>query len=234
MNIRPERGGFDGRSPGREPIFDLPTALVVMVGVLIAVQVGRGFLSPADDVGVMANFAFVPDRFLGEAAEYVYPGGRGAWAWTFLTYALLHDGWVHLAFNAAMLAALGRMVIARTGLVRLLALLLAATVAGAALHLAVRWGDTTPMIGASGAVAGLFGAVPRLLFAPPHAPLRSVGATLADPRARAFVFALVAMNVVLVVLGTAPFGLGGGEVAWAVHLGGFLVGFLGFAAFDRH
>jgi membrane associated rhomboid family serine protease len=221
-----------GRPRTGEPVFDLPTPLIVLIGVLVAVQVARGFLSPASDGEVLATFAFVPDRFILENGGPPYPGGWGAMAWTFLSYGFLHDGWVHLGFNAAMLAALGRIVGARIGLRRTLVLLAVSGVIGAGFHLVANWGDGAPMIGASGAVSGLFGALPRFVFFPPWLPVPGILRCLAERRVRGFLSALVLANLVLVVFGTGPFGGGDGTVAWAVHLGGFLVGFLGFSWFD--
>jgi membrane associated rhomboid family serine protease len=221
------------RPPRSEPVFDLPMSLIVVIGLFIAVQGLREFLDPASDGRLLATFAFVPDRLIFEAGEPVYPGGFGAVVWSFLTYGFLHDGWVHLGINSAMLAALGRGMVHRIGAGRTLALLACATVAGAVAHLVVGWGGGGPMIGASGAVSGLLGAMPRFAFRPAFLPAPTIVETLRDRRARGFVLALVIANVVLVVFGTGPFGGGGGEVAWGAHLGGFLFGFLGFGLFDR-
>lgn len=219
--------------PRSEPVFDLPFPLVALIGVLVVIEIWRGFLDPASDGRLVATFAFVPDRLLFEDGEPVYPGGFGAVVWTFLSYGFLHQGWTHLAFNSAMLAALGRVVIHRIGAARTLLMLAFATVAGAVAHLGVAWGEGAPMVGASGAVSGLLGALPRFVFRPPGWPAPGIVETLRDSRARGFVLALVIVNLVLVVFGTGPFGGGAGEVAWAAHFGGFLFGFLAFDLFDR-
>ena len=217
----------------REPMFDLPGVLVGLIAVLVVIQVGRGFLSPRADDLVLALFAFVPDRYLLEAGEPAYPGGWGAMGWTFFSHAALHGGWTHLIFNAMMLAAVGRVVVLRIGGARFMALVAAAAACGATVHLALEWGSGVPMIGASGAVFGVLGAALRFVFVTPWAPLPSAVAALGLPRVRGFILALVAMNVILVVAGGAPFGGDEGTVAWGAHLGGFLPGFFGFRAFDR-
>lgn len=215
-----------------EPIFDLPGILVVLVGALVAVHVARGFLSQDDDVMVMALFAFIPDRFVLEQGMPAYPGGWGAMAWSFVSHAALHGSWAHIVFNAVILASAGKPVARRFGTGRFLAFVAASAAAGAAVHLVVEWGSGVPMIGASGVDFGVFGAVLRFGFVPAWMPPPSAIEALRLPRVRSFTLALVVMNLILVVFGTAPFGGDAASVAWGAHLGGFLAGFLGFRLFD--
>jgi membrane associated rhomboid family serine protease len=133
-----------------------------------------------------------------------------------------------------MFAAVGRLVVRRLGTPRFVALAAATAIGGAAAHLVFDWGSGAPMIGASGVVFGLMGATLRFAFTPWWGPPPSVIGALRVPRVRGFIAALVLMNLILVVFGAAPFGGDeGGSVAWAAHLGGFLVGFFGFRLFDR-
>lgn len=221
------------RRPGRaEPIFDLPQVLVVIIAVLAAVQLLRDFLPSESDDMVLALFAFIPDRFILDAGQPGYPGDWGAMVWTFFTHAALHGSWPHLLLNAVVLASAGRPVVFRLGTLRFLALVLATAVGGAAVHLAIEWGSEAPMIGASGVVFGVMGAMLRFLFIPPDRPVPGVWGALKVAQVRSFIAALTLMNVIMVVTGTAPFGGGGGTVAWGAHLGGFLVGFFGFRLFD--
>lgn len=215
-----------------EPMFDLPAVLVGLVALLAGIQLLRDFLPIPTDNWILELFAFVPDRLILENGVPAYDGGWGAVVWTFLTYAFLHGGWSHLLLNAVMLAAVGRLVIARFGTARFLALLAVSAVAGAAVHLAAAWGSDAPMIGASGVVFGVLGAALRFAFVPPWMPIPSAIAAFRLSRVRGFVLALVVMNLILVVFGAAPFGGGEGDVAWAAHLGGFLAGYLGFRLFD--
>ena len=233
---RDERSGLDNRSRSatREPIFDLPGVLVGLVGLLLAVHVLRSFLSLESDDEVLLLFAFIPARYLPIIDWPIYPGGWGAVVWTFVSHAVLHGGWAHLLFNSAMLAAVGRPVALRLGALRFLVLVLTSAVGGAMAHLVFEWGSQAPMIGASGVVFGVFGAALRFIFVPAWQPLPSIRSALRLPRVQRFILALVAMNLLLVVVGTAPFGGDGeGTVAWAAHLGGFLVGFFAYEKFER-
>ncbi len=226
-----DEGG--GRRPAHEPMFNLPWPITALVAVMAAITAARGFLAPETDNLILALFAFIPDRYVLEAGQPAYVGGWGAMVWTFVSHAFLHDGWTHFGFNAAMFAAIGRAVYGRIGAGRFLAFLLFVTVAGAMMQLVVDFGSGVPMIGASGAVSGLMGAMLRFVFRSAFAPLDSLSVNLRDSRVLSFIGAVVLMNVVLVLVGTGPFGGSGGGVAWAAHLGGFLAGYLGFALFDR-
>jgi membrane associated rhomboid family serine protease len=229
------RGGngddFGFRRP-REPIFLLPPLVTALVAVPVALVVIRAFLSPGADETLVYTFGFVPDRIATLDAADAWPGGPGAVVWTFLTHALLHEGWSHVLINMAMFAALARPVLARIGTGRFLAFLAVATIAGALGHLAVAWGSDVPMIGASGTVSGLLGALLRFVFAGPWGRTQGIVESLREPRVRGAIAALVLMNVVLVFFGSGLVGGEGGGIAWGAHLGGFLAGFLGFSAFE--
>jgi len=227
-----ESGDEFGFRRRREPIFLMPPVVTVLVGVAIAIVVMRAFLSPGADEVFVYTFGFVPARYDALDAAGAWPGGAGALAWTFLTHAFLHEGWSHVLINAAMFAALSGPILARLGTGRFLAFLVFATVGGALGHLAVAWGSDAPMIGASGTVSGLLGALLRFIFSGPRGRTQGIGESLREPRVRGAIAALVLMNVVLVFFGTGLVGGAGGGIAWGAHLGGFLAGFLGLSAFE--
>ncbi len=100
------------------------------------------------------------------------------------------------------------------------------------------------MVGASGAISGLMGAVFRLMFAADDAATRrvlhedaaaaprlSLRSTLTSRRALAAILIWVGVNAL------AALGLGelssAGAIAWEAHVGGFFTGLLAFELFDR-
>ncbi len=228
----------------REPIFNLPSAIVSIVVLLTAIHSVRLFLDPSTDLWVVFTFGFVPARY-DPAFPYfgAMPGGAGADVWTFVSYALLHGSWMHLGMNAVWMVAFGTPVLRRFGLARFLALSAASAVAGALLHMATHWGEVVPMIGASGAISGQMGAAVRFAFQrhvlfgvsgdddrrwkQPALPLTEA---FRDVRVLAFVAVWFAVNFVFGTTQIVP-----GEeapVAWQAHIGGFLVGLLLFRIFD--
>ncbi|MEO8242359.1 MAG: rhomboid family intramembrane serine protease [bacterium] len=131
------------------------------------------------------------------------------WA-MFLTYGFLHGGLVHLVVNMITLVSMGRAVIDRAGQGRFL-LIYAVSLLGGALGFGLLTNTTIPMVGASGALFGLVGAV--IAWAVLDRWHESM--TL-WPVARAVLW-LIALNVIL-------WWATGGQLAWQTHLGGFVAG----------
>ncbi len=141
-----------------------------------------------------------------------YPGQALA---MFVTYGFLHAGPVHFAVNMMSLTSLGRDVTDRLGPWGFLRVYGVAILGGGlgygGLVLALTPGGTVPMVGASGALFGLAGALTYWGWA----DRRELGESQAPVlKALAWLFGL---NVVLYVVT-------GGRLAWQTHLGGFLAG----------
>lgn len=136
----------------------------------------------------------------------LYPGQP---ALMFLTYGLLHSGLVHLAMNMISLAFVARELNRLIGPGRMAAIYLASQIGGAALFAAMQ-PDAGPMIGASGAIFGIAGALIG------HAAI--VGHRRHRPMGRMWrsVGLIVALNAGITVL--VP------SIAWEAHLGGAAVG----------
>lgn len=97
----------------------------------------------------VARWGFVPGRFTAD------PGG--AW-WTALTSMFLHGGLLHLLGNMWFLFLFGGKVEEALGRARFLGFYLVSGIAAAAAQYAFGPHSMVPMIGASGAIAGVMGA----------------------------------------------------------------------------
>lgn len=157
-------------------------------------------------------------RLIAYAYGGFWPGLLADWipnypaqpALMFVTYSFLHGGVVHLAVNMITLLSLGGEVHDRLGTARY-AVTYTVSILGGALAFGVLAPDLRPMVGASGALFGLAGAILVLEAIARHRETLSQG-----PILRA-VLLLVALNVVL-------WWAMGGHLAWQTHLGGFVAG----------
>lgn len=154
---------------------------------------------------------------------------------TYITYAFLHGDFFHLAGNMLFLWVFGDNVEDALGHVKFLFFYLASAAAGAWLHGIVDPNSEVPLIGASGAVAGVVTAYLML-----------------HPRVKVWVLVLMRLPLripawIPIVLWIAfqflMFAAGGeDQVSWAAHVGGIVAGavmvvFLrrrGVPLFDRH
>lgn len=136
---------------------------------------------------------------------------------TYLTYAFLHGDLLHLGGNMLFLWVFGDNVEDALGHFRYLIFYLACAIAGAAFHGMVLPESQAPLIGASGAVAGVIAAYlilhPRVklwVLAFARIPLRvpAFVALVLWIGSQFFMFAFDAEN----------------QISWAAHIGGILAG----------
>lgn len=153
----------------------------------------------------------------------------------FLSSMFLHGGILHLAGNMLYLHIFGDGVEGRLGHARFLAFYVVCGVAAGALQVAMFPSSTLPMVGASGAIAGVTGAY--FLFFPfaRIVTLVPVFVFARFVRVPAVLFLLL-WFVMQLAYGSLTLGVDGtnvGGVAWWAHVGGFLAGMVGGAALAR-
>lgn len=140
------------------------------------------------------------------AGHGVFPGHVLS---VFVTYGFLHAGLLHLGMNMLSLVAIARELNRLIGPGRM-ALVYAVTQVAAAVLFAVMTPDGGPMIGASGAIFGLAGALIGYAAVTGWRRRRPLGQLWRG------VAVMVVLNVALTVL--MP------SIAWEAHLGGTLAG----------
>ena len=142
---------------------------------------------------------------------------------TFFTAMFLHGGWMHVLGNMLFLWVFGDNVEDRLGHFKFLLFYLATGIVGAIAHIMSDPFSEVPIIGASGAIAGVLGAYfvtfprARVLTLLPII----IFFTIVEIPAvvfLAFWFVLQLFN------GTASLGGSANPVAWWAHVGGFLSG----------
>ncbi|MBI1301617.1 MAG: rhomboid family intramembrane serine protease [Alphaproteobacteria bacterium] len=154
---------------------------------------------------VMYRFSFIPA---------VYTGGV-EWHWSALfspfTALVLHGNWLHLTFNLVMMAIMGVFFERQYGWKRTALFFILCGQFGNLLYFALNPLSAAPVVGASGAISGLFAAA--------FITMIERGMVRPDMQKRGpwpFIILWIAIIVGL--------GMISNDVAWQSHLGGFLGG----------
>lgn len=183
--------------------------------LLIAICTGIELFLQLTDHGVIGTRS-LRGRFYDYGA--FWPGLLSGWTpnyggqpWVmFFSYGLLHGGLSHLLVNMITLWSLGRAVLDRVGLAGFALIYLGAQIGGAA-GFAILAQPFPPMVGASGALFGLAGALLAWNYVDRYTYRERLW-----PVATA-TFWLVVLNLLL-------WWAMDGQLAWETHLGGFVAG----------
>ena len=187
-------------------IFPFVTYLILIVNIivfLLELQGGDAFVEA---------WAFVPSRFAANPGREIV---------NVFTSMFMHAGWMHLGSNMLYLLIFGDNIENRFGHGRYLFFYLLSGVAATALQTFFTLGSNLPIVGASGAIAGILGAY-IVLF-----PTRRVIVL--------FIFRLAYLPAIIVIgvwfilqllNGVGSFGAETqtGGIAYMAHIGGFVAG----------
>jgi membrane associated rhomboid family serine protease len=209
------------------PRRSFPAVTILLIGANIAVFLYEFSLSPHGLEGFILSYGATPAAVLTGAR--VASRQAPIPLLTLFTSMFLHGGIMHLAGNMLYLWIFGDNVEDRMGPVRFFAFYLSCGVAAALIQILMRPDSTAPMVGASGAIAGILGAY-ALLY--PSARVQTL--------VFLFIFVRIVEVPALILLGVwflmqllaAPAREGAG-VAFFAHIGGFLTGMLLLAVFLR-
>ncbi|OYX42438.1 MAG: hypothetical protein B7Z02_12080 [Rhodobacterales bacterium 32-67-9] len=195
-------------APGRTP---------GAIWVIVALSVVPELVLSGADLGLWGKSSW---RFVTYEYAGFWVGLLGNWrpnyalqpVLMFATYGFLHAGLWHLGLNMVTLLALTPTLVERIGTCRYV-VLYGISLLGGAFGFAAMSSAAAPMVGASGALFGLVGALMSLEFrqrierGQPVAPLIGIA------------FVLVLGNALI-------WWATGGSLAWETHLGGFLAGWV--------
>jgi membrane associated rhomboid family serine protease len=199
----------DTQAPKREPPLKGPWPVWAIVGLILG------------SFALQTVFMSVP----AAAGRFGVSGvalREGHWA-TLVTALFIHGSWAHAGMNAAGALAFGAPVARLFGMsakgagIFLLFYLLCGILAGLG-YASVHPHDPTPLVGASGAISGLFGGASRLIE---HRP------GLSPFRSRTVLASAASWVVVNVILGLMHYAPGIGDdvqVGWEAHIAGYAAG----------
>lgn len=205
------------------------TVLIIAANVLVFLY--ELSLTERQLAALAARWGFIPAALFGPGgspppAPFGVPdlGGAAAPAvLTLVTSTFIHASPVHIVGNMLFLWVFGDNVEDRLGKLRFLGFYLLAGVVANITHALAMPASDVPVIGASGAVAGVLGAY---FIAFPRARVTSLvflGFFVTLARIPAVVF-LVLWFAYQLLMGLFTFEAAGQVVAWWAHIGGFLAG----------
>jgi membrane associated rhomboid family serine protease len=161
-----------------------------------------GITAVAYLLGLVPGFGVQVQNALAFYAPHLYPTLSGTFEpWRLLTVILVHASIWHIGLNMLALWMIGRSLEPLLGRWRFITLYLLSALGGSVLVTLLAFG--TPVVGASGAIFGLFGAL--LVIG------RHIGANISG------IAVVLGINL---VIGFIP----GFNVAWQAHIGGLVTG----------
>jgi membrane associated rhomboid family serine protease len=165
----------------------------------------------------LANFALIPAELFGASAPLAGQSPQVPESLTLITYQFIHGDILHLLSNMLFLWVFGDNVEDAMGHLKFLAFYLLCGIAGGLAHAALALDPKIPLIGASGAVAGVIAAYlmlhPRVrvwVLALRFIPLRI-------PAALVLGVWVITQFIMLLLPDVGP-------VAWWAHIGGMVAG----------
>jgi len=208
--------------PGRRT----PVTMLTLLGMNLFVflyTVGLG--SPWEIQAFFETYGLVPARILGPDPPY----------YTLFTSMFLHGGWLHLVGNMLYLWIFGNNVEDATGHLGFLVFYVLCGLAAAFAQILIQPASQVPMVGASGAIAGVLGGYLVLYPRARILALVPLGLFLHLIEVPAVLF-LPMWFLLQLVYGIASLGVrsefGGGVAFWA-HIGGFVAGLVCIRMFAR-
>jgi membrane associated rhomboid family serine protease len=195
------------------------TILLLSLNILVFLyqfSLGEGF------EGFVSKYGAIPFQIIH--GESVTPYSTFPFPLTLFTAMFLHGGIVHLLGNMLYLWIFGDNVEDHLGHLRFLVLYIVSGIIASLAHIFMTPDSTLPMIGASGAIAGVLGAY---MIEFPHSRILTLvffGFFVRATRIPAF-FVLGFWFVLQLIYASTSLGAsGGGGVAWFAHIGGFIAG----------
>ena len=211
---------YDTARSRRFPFINLALIIANVLAFLYELRMGPGALEQ-----FIVTWGLIPSRLLGDPAN--------TWN-TIYSSMFLHGGWFHILNNMWVLFIFGDNVEARMGSIKYLVFYLLSGTAAGLLQTFILPSSQTPMIGASGAVAGVLGAYLVLFPRSRVASLVPIFFIFTIVEIPAFIYLLFWFLSQLYSGWLSIQGGTGSGIAWWAHIGGFVFGlFMSFVFANR-
>jgi membrane associated rhomboid family serine protease len=214
---------FHDSNPLKFIWFQFTTVTLILINVIVFVW--QNSLGEQGLIEVARTAGVTPVTLLGTATlppEFAHLPPEA----TLVTYMFLHGDWLHLFGNMLFLWVFGDNVEDAMGSIRFLFFYILTGVAAGLAHAYANLGSEAPLIGASGATAGVIGAYIMLY---PKVKVWSLAFMRIPLRLPAYwiIGAWVATQVFFIIAGIED------GTAWWAHIGGFIAGLLLVVIFKR-
>ena len=212
----------------RSHTFPLVTVSLIILNLYIFFQ--QSLSSSLEMQRFILTYAFIPAELTARRDSL------SCWGFVplpVLTSLFLHGGWFHVLFNMLYLWIFGDNIEDKLGHLRFFFFYLAIGIAGNLVYYLTATSSPIPLVGASGAIAGLLGSylitfpkakITTLFFVFFFVFLRKIPA----------VFFLLFWFIIQIINGLTSTGIAGNPVAWWAHIGGFIIGLIFMPLFSRN
>ena len=202
------------------------TLIIIAANILIwTMTTTTEFVATQQANVINYTYGFIPDAIDGSV---IFPPiiDRPPEYFTYISYSFLHAGFFHLAGNMLFLWVFGDNVEDAMGHFRFIIFYLVCTVIAAFAHWAMDPSSQIPLIGASGAAAGIVGAY-LMLHPKVKVWILVLGRIPIKLSARWVIGFWILYQIYSLITDTT------GQVSWAAHVGGFFAGALLIMVFKR-
>lgn len=206
------------------PTRSFPIVTALLIAINVVVYVFQLTLNEHQYVAMIYRWGYIPIEYTHFVQ--VYPQLALPYGLTVLSSMFVHGGFMHLAGNMLYLWIFGNNIEDYLGVVKYVLFYLASGVAAILLFTITSPSSEVPLVGASGAIAGVLGAYVALFPRARVLALVFLGFFIQTVRVPAAV--LLGVWFIMQILFGLPSLLaesGGGGVAWFAHVGGFVFGY---------
>ncbi len=208
------------RDSTRSRHFPIITIALIVLNLYIFFR--QSISSQAELTSIISNYALIPAYLTANLKAYSLFGILHP---PLITSTFLHGSWFHVLFNMLYLWIFGDNIEDKLGPVRFLIFYLLSGIAGNLTHVFIDPVSPIPLVGASGAIAGLLGAY---IITFPKARVTSLFFVLFFFFIRDIpaIYFILFWFILQVINGVSSLGIMGNTTAWWAHIGGFLCGIL--------
>tara|TARA_Y100000590_G_scaffold463273_1_gene629622 strand:+ start:2816 stop:3460 length:645 start_codon:yes stop_codon:yes gene_type:complete len=199
-------------------LFNIPpvTLILLLINVCLYIILST-FLNLYNEI--VFNFGFIPAIFTYQSGNFfqyfISP----------FSHIFLHADFTHILLNMIMLVTFGSIIEKNYGKKYFILLFFISAFSGILLHYFIYIESTFPVIGSSGAISGLFGGTLFLINKP------KTKKNISSLRTIAFLW--IGINVISGFFDIFP-AYDSDSIAWAAHIGGFIVGILTTKFFKKN